>query len=56
MHPNKKITKKFTKKFNGKVINRQCFIERLGLNGQNMKWIYNHEFETLFFEENKIQT
>ena len=32
MDSNRKITKKFTKKFDSKVINRQYFIKRLGFN------------------------
>ena len=31
MDPNRKITKKFTKKFDSKVINRQYFRRRTGL-------------------------
>ena len=32
MDPNRKITKKFTKKFDSKVINRQYFHRKTGLN------------------------
>ena len=30
MDPNRKITKKFTKKFDSKVVNRQCFHRKTG--------------------------
>ena len=34
MDPNRKITKKFTKKFDSKVINRQYFHRKTGLKEQ----------------------
>ena len=34
MDPNRKITKKFTKKFDSKVINRQYFHRKTGLQFQ----------------------
>ena len=33
MDPNRKITKKFTKKFDSKVTNRQYFHKKTGLKG-----------------------
>ena len=38
MDPNRKITKKFTKKFDSKVINRQYFHRKTGL-----KWMSRHQ-------------
>ena len=40
MDPNRKITKKFTKKFDSKVINRQYFHRKTGLeSGDSVKFI-----------------
>ena len=42
MDPNRKITKKFTKKFDSKVINRQYFHRKTGLKLiKNLKWFCN---------------
>ena len=38
MDPNRKITKKFTKKFDSKVINRQYFHRKTGLEWLVMTW------------------
>ena len=43
MDPNRKITKKFTKKFDSKVVNRQCFYMK---NSLSMKKLSITNFTT----------
>ena len=45
MDPNRKITKKFTKKFDSKVINRQYFHKKTGLKST----MSNNLFKDVFF-------
>ena len=44
MNPNRKITKKFTKKFDSKVINRQYFHRKTGLEFEAANPVQPHFF------------
>ena len=48
MDPNRKITKKFTKKFDSKVINRQYFHRKTGLQSLCMEVFQKYFFLTTF--------
>ena len=45
MDPNRKITKKFTKKFASKVINRQYFHRKTGLQLKGEGYVSNDRLE-----------
>ena len=50
MDPNRKITKKFTKKFDSKVINRQYFHRRTGLKKEILVCLVVFTYQFFFFQ------